>query len=381
MGMSYKCPALLFLIFFSSVNKNFGQVNSKKLTPAIEVKEWILKEGEKTPALKNKIIIVEFWASWCVGCVQAFPHINELADKFSSDDVLFVSMNSYDKPQTIRKFLDKKELKTFVAADNEKATTNNFNVTLIPKTFILNKKGEIVWSGDPGQLTEKLLDTFINTGEVIEQKVEPLPFVYNISHCQDRSISRVSMFSGDEFGFKFENKDISTIIAQLLRFQDVKDNEYIFKGTIPIEPKLDMEFKADSSLSKGTVYQTVLKNLALTFNFKMDTVYQMQEVVNVTIADQVLFDLQLAHDSMQYSQERNDKIMDMNASNSYRFLGHLGYLSKLPVYFPSMPKSKFNYRMYSDDFEKTKKYLLEKNGLALEVIKKKIRVIHVSFKS
>ena len=43
-------------------------------------------------ALKGKVVVVEFWATWCAPCIASIPHLNELAEQFRDEDVVFISL-------------------------------------------------------------------------------------------------------------------------------------------------------------------------------------------------------------------------------------------------------------------------------------------------
>ena len=379
MSIRYKCAFLLSFFFISALQHSTAQSNPKATRAQIDVKEWILKPNQTKPTLKNKIVLLEFWATWCIPCINAFPHMNALSDKFTSNEVAFVSMNSYDSPESIRRFLKKKKLKTLVAADNNKSTLNIFGVTLLPKTFLLNKQGKIVWSGEPGQLTEKLLQTYIKTGKLIEQETPELAFSYNIANAADRSLSRISKYSGDEFGFKFENKDANTILGQLLKFSNREDNEFRFSGPIPLEPKVDLNFRASTRLNKDEVYQSVFRNLSYTFSFTQDTIKELQTVVELSIVNKKRFQAHVAAPDEKSGQRKEGDLAVLKRASAFKIKRHIKYLSNLPVYFQDAPKGYFNITYYHSDFEKTKKHFLEKYGIQLAVVEKEIEVVVIGF--
>jgi thiol-disulfide isomerase/thioredoxin len=68
---------LLFLLFSPLVI--FGQSNLRVGDPAppITITEWLANTPEDT-TLRDKFIVLEFWATWCKPCLEAVPHLNEL---------------------------------------------------------------------------------------------------------------------------------------------------------------------------------------------------------------------------------------------------------------------------------------------------------------
>lgn len=51
-------------------------------------------------SLKGKVVVLEFWATWCAPCIVAMPHLNELADKFKDRPVRFISITAPPKNES-----------------------------------------------------------------------------------------------------------------------------------------------------------------------------------------------------------------------------------------------------------------------------------------
>ena len=50
--------------------------------PALQVTNWINGETATLASLKGKIVVLDFWATWCGPCLASIPHTNELAEKY-----------------------------------------------------------------------------------------------------------------------------------------------------------------------------------------------------------------------------------------------------------------------------------------------------------
>ncbi len=87
--------------------------------------------------LNKKVIIVNFWATWCVPCLKELPSLNDLYNKYSSN-VLVLGINAdYDEQVSkIKKFLDKKLIKFPNYHDIESKVADQFLVSSIPVTII-----------------------------------------------------------------------------------------------------------------------------------------------------------------------------------------------------------------------------------------------------
>jgi peroxiredoxin len=122
--------------------------------PAPEVR-FITLSGQNlaTADLRGKVVLVNFWATSCVACVEEMPQIVEAWKKFSPRgyETIAVAM-SYDHPNLVADFAQKRALPFQVALDADGAVAQGFgNVNVTPTTFLLDRRGRIVkrYLGEP----------------------------------------------------------------------------------------------------------------------------------------------------------------------------------------------------------------------------------------
>jgi thiol-disulfide isomerase/thioredoxin len=115
-------------------------------------------------SLKGKVVIVDFWATWCGPCKASFPGMQKAVNKFeNSDDVAFVFIDTWEsgeeKEKNATEFINSKNYSFNVLMDNENKVVADFGVSGIPTKFILDKEGIIRFkSVGFGGNDEKLVD-------------------------------------------------------------------------------------------------------------------------------------------------------------------------------------------------------------------------------
>ena len=108
-------------------------------------------------ALKGKVVVLEFSATWCGPCVGAISHLNELADRFKDRPVQFIAVTDEDE-KVIAPFLKKKPIHAWIGLDTDKSMFKDYGITGIPHTVVVDKMGRIVAITHPVELTEQVLN-------------------------------------------------------------------------------------------------------------------------------------------------------------------------------------------------------------------------------
>jgi len=144
--------------------------------PALDVEHWVQNGGGKfgkvTKFEKDKVYVVEFWATWCGPCVASMPHIVELQKKFADSGVQIISIS--DEPlETVEEFLEREVPRSEVAktfreltqpycltTDPDGSSSESYMAAAkqngIPCAFLVGKDSKIEWIGHPMEIDEPL---------------------------------------------------------------------------------------------------------------------------------------------------------------------------------------------------------------------------------
>lgn len=92
---------------------------------------------------KNKITIVNFWASWCPPCVEEIPSLNRLKQQMRGYDFELISINYVETAKIVMDFMRRVKVDFSVLMDLDGSVARNWNVVAFPSTFIIGPDGKI----------------------------------------------------------------------------------------------------------------------------------------------------------------------------------------------------------------------------------------------
>ena len=120
---------------------------------ALAPQEWITTQ----PAVDKKLLVIDFWATWCGPCVASIPHMNEISKKFA-ENVVCIGISDETK-SAFDTGLGKAKLKIgsfnySLALDPEHKLKDFFEVKGIPSCAVVSSDGIVRWQGHPMTLDD-----------------------------------------------------------------------------------------------------------------------------------------------------------------------------------------------------------------------------------
>ena len=107
---------------------------------------------------RGKVVLVDFWATWCGPCIRELPHVKKLHEQFKDRGFEIVGI-SLDKDQdALQEFLARNQLPwTTLAGDETQELATKYGVRGIPTMMLLDRAGKVVAvSHSSGQLVPEI---------------------------------------------------------------------------------------------------------------------------------------------------------------------------------------------------------------------------------
>lgn len=146
--------------------------------PEIAKNDLITGKPFSLSSLKGKVVLLDFWASWCVPCRKSNPHVKALYEKFRKKgfDVVYVADND-DRPENALKAIEEDGIKKYhhvlrglktlkdangkmMGFDKSEDVSEKYAIHFLPTKYLIDRDGNIICKVDDNTLDAKLKEIF-----------------------------------------------------------------------------------------------------------------------------------------------------------------------------------------------------------------------------
>jgi len=97
-------------------------------------------------SLKGKVVLVNFWATWCAPCIKEMPAMQQLATTLGSERFAVIAVNYGESEDRIRAFLKRTPLDLPIALDRDLKAARDWGAKVLPISFVVDRDGKIRYS-------------------------------------------------------------------------------------------------------------------------------------------------------------------------------------------------------------------------------------------
>jgi thiol-disulfide isomerase/thioredoxin len=238
---------------------------------------------------KQKLIILDFWATWCGPCYAANQQM-EIFQERNKDKVFVLSVT--DENETlVKKHLIKKPINLMVVLDLDKKYIDLYNVLTRPFAVLLDLDGNLLWKGHPADLNQEILNKFYSS----TQKNETIDFEKLITFQEitnqteinqnnktplniNKTNEMTDMFFIDTNKVHFIGK-LSSLLAKINKVS-------VFD--IDIQEKLNYQIELNCTLDDWKNNQIIIEKMKSEFKFDINLI-EKNEIVSELILENEAF--------------------------------------------------------------------------------------------
>lgn len=94
-------------------------------------------------AYRGKVVVLDFWASWCVPCRRSFPWLNQMHAKYEDQGLVIIGVNLDHSEEDAAAFLAEFPADFQIHYDHEMRLAQQFEVQAMPSSYVIGRDGEV----------------------------------------------------------------------------------------------------------------------------------------------------------------------------------------------------------------------------------------------
>ena len=360
--------------------RSVSEVKVNMPAPELRLEKLFQAPGEAKAdwsSLKGKVVVLDFWATWCAPCIATMPHLINLVEKFKAKPIQFIAVTD-ENESTVTDFLKQRTLKAWVGLDTDRSAFEAYGVRGIPYTVIVDRDGKIATITRPKNLTETMLSEIlagrsVNVAKERSDTPSPKPptpddvparFTLTIKPAKSAS----SFWSRGPGKFQARAIDVKTLLGLLHNVRRTR----IISPTLLEDARYDvLALMPDGT--KGDLDSILTKAVVVSFELKICREMRETDVFVLTVPEQAA--IKLKPNSSEVGHSSDDAgVIAASAVPTATLAVQLEDVLKQPVVDETKLQGKYNYNLVFDEKNPSSIIDAARKELGLELIRVKKQV-------
>lgn len=119
----------------------------------------------KLEDLRGKVVLLDFWATWCAPCLAELPNLEKLHEQFGDDGLVILGVSVDAEASAVERFLEQRKIpwRQIAAGDTESnPIARKYNVSAVPSTFLIDKNGKVAAKDLTGWRLQRKVSKLLN---------------------------------------------------------------------------------------------------------------------------------------------------------------------------------------------------------------------------
>jgi thiol-disulfide isomerase/thioredoxin len=143
-----------------SRRESLSELQGSKTPPVLQLVDWENSPELNLEDLKGKIVILDFWATWCGVCIRQIPINNKIHEKYP-DDVVIIGLCHPGGSEKMLNMMKEKGIKYPIAIDTDSKTIKSYKVDGYPDYYFIDRDGTLVLADCKTEEVEKVLEKML----------------------------------------------------------------------------------------------------------------------------------------------------------------------------------------------------------------------------